>query len=335
MPGLAGQRARAAPHGDARTSSGPALPTSPVAIVLSRLRADPSEPVRADPEPAIQRRARAAERRPRSSVSGTARLRPNADDPTTDRLVATTGPVVRSSQDLPGDLGARASAALDGRTGTAWSTPFVGLTGQWWEVDTGKETTVSAFGLDIVADAHHSVPDLDRPVRRRRTRAGARPAPAPVGGPRRHPPGQPGPAAASVTGRTIRLTIDGARPRTTPDWYSGQPGRPPHRHRRGPPPRRRHHQGRRAVDTGCRDDLLAVDGRPVPLRITGTTTAALARDGLAVRTCSGAPHRPHPRPARPARHARRPRPASTSTASSSRPRPGRPRPPARRPRHPP
>ena len=42
-----------------------------------------------------------------------------------------------------------------------------------------------------------------------------------------------------------------------------------------------------AFETGCRDDLLAVDGEPVSVRVGGTTAAALAGDALDVTVCDG------------------------------------------------
>src|SRR3546814_18034890 len=52
----------------------------------------------------------------------------------------------------------RASAALDGDPSTAWTTPLVGVTGQWWEVELAQPTTLSELQIELVADDHHSLP---------------------------------------------------------------------------------------------------------------------------------------------------------------------------------
>jgi hypothetical protein len=265
---------------------GPALTDAPVAFVFSRLRADPSEPVRSDPE--LQLRRRVDLPAPVTlQLTGTARLRPGTDDARLDRFVGATGPTVRASQDLPGDLGARASAALDGSTATAWSTPLVGLD-QWWEADLPTATTLSALDLEIVADAHHSLPTTigvsvdGGPVETLRVPPLTR---GPLGTARHvHLP-----LPAKLRGKAVRLTFASAHPRTSTDWYTADPVALPiavaEVHLPGVTPVRTG----RTVDTGCRRDLLAIDGTAVPIRITGTSTDALARQGLDVRTCTGAP----------------------------------------------
>src|SRR3546814_16071707 len=65
-------------------------------------------------------------------LDGTARLSPRADDTTIDALlgvpVAGAGWVrATSSEHLPGDVMARASAALDGYPSTAWTPPLVAI----------------------------------------------------------------------------------------------------------------------------------------------------------------------------------------------------------------
>ena len=89
----------------------------------------------------------------------------------------------------------------------------------------------------------------------------------------------------SATGRTLRVTIDAVRAvRSTRFATSatvvepvglaeiGVPGIAP----QAPPAN---------VDSGCRSDLVAVDGRAVPVRITGARATADAPSGLAVTPC--------------------------------------------------
>ena len=47
----------------------------------------------------------------------------------------------------------------------------------------------------------------------------------------------------------------------------------------------------KAVDTGCRNDLLRLDGRPLPVRVTGTSADLLAGKDAKIVPCSTAPLR--------------------------------------------
>jgi hypothetical protein len=265
---------------------GSRLATSRVAFVLSRLRADPAEPVRADPELALQRRL-ALPAPVTLSLSGTVHLHANADSALIDRLVRSTGTKVSTSDHLPGDLGARGSAALDGRESTAWTTPFVGLVGQWWEADLGRPAKVSALDLDVVVDAHHSTPtQIEVSIDGRRQLVELpRLAAGPVGTTRRvHVPlGHPD------SGRLVRLTIEGAARRSTPDWYTDAPIALPIAIAEVRLPQAKRVAPGAKVDTGCRSDLLTLDGQAVPVRITGTSSDALARHSLAIAACTRAP----------------------------------------------
>src|SRR5207248_532688 len=88
----------------------------------------------------------------------------------------------------------------------------------------------------------------------------------------------------AVRGRTVRLVIQAVRPVTTIDYYSEHPIElpvgiadlgttlEPTLHAAG-------------IDTGCRDDLVTVDGRAVPLRVIGTADEGLDRRGLTLQSC--------------------------------------------------
>jgi hypothetical protein len=262
------------------------LTDAPVAFVLSRLRADPSEPVRSDPE--LQLRRRLDLPAPVTLLlSGTARLRPNTDDGDLDKLLKVVGPIVHSSQYLPGDVEARASAAFDGRKDTAWSTPLVGLD-QWWQADMGTPTKVDAVDVDLVADAHHSLPTrigvsvdgsavetVAVPALERGSLGTTRHVHIPLPRPLR--------------GNHVRLSFASAHPRRTTDWYTASPVALPVAVAEVHLPGVRPDAFPATVDTGCRSDLLTIDGRPAPIRLTGASAGAVARQGLDVRTCAGAP----------------------------------------------
>jgi arabinofuranan 3-O-arabinosyltransferase len=268
---------------------GTSIGSQPLAFVLSRLRADPSEPLRADPEDRL-RRLLDLPGPVTVSLSGAARLRTSAADDLIDNLVAATGPTARSRQHLAGDLAARASAALDGDRTTAWTTPFVGLDNQWWEATSPTTLTVDTVTLDVVADDHHSLPtevsvsvDGSKPVMLDLPHL----QPGPLGTVRSVPLRLP----TARRGKTVRVQVEHARRRTTTDWYSnGQIALPIALAEVQVPGLGRVRPGA-AVDTGCRTDLLTVDGAALGVRITGTAAAALHGDALSIATCDGKPLR--------------------------------------------
>jgi arabinofuranan 3-O-arabinosyltransferase len=260
---------------------------TPLALVLSRHRADPAEPVRSDPEPVLSR----AFDLPAPVVlelTGTARLSPRAAGGTVDGVLGHPDPP-RASESLAGDLRSRPAAAVDGDPSTAWRTPFVGLEGQWLDLPNDPGRPVTDLELAVVADGRHShptrlvvaaggdaveveLPELEPVEEANGVRTVRVPLPRALSGPR------------------LRVTITGVDVRTTPDWYTGDPiGLPV-----GLAEVRASSilvaEAPTAVDTGCRDDLVTVDGAPVPVRITGSTADGLARAGLQVEAC-GEPRR--------------------------------------------
>ena len=92
-----------------------------------------------------------------------------------------------------------------------------------------------------------------------------------------------------VTGSSFRFRLTGIRAVTTNDWVSdsevdqavaiaeiGLPGpKVPELPER--------------FDTGCRDDLLTIDGESEPVRATGPMSTVLAGDPVPLATCSGDP----------------------------------------------
>src|SRR5205085_2888386 len=98
---------------DLLAAAGQSSATHPLTLLLERRRTDPAESVRDDEELAIARTwtqptARAF------ALGGVARLSSHVDDATIDSLLGVIGPTATSTRRLPGDLGARASAAIDG-----------------------------------------------------------------------------------------------------------------------------------------------------------------------------------------------------------------------------
>ncbi len=248
-------------------------------VVLSRLRNEPAR--RLDEEPTLDRRFVLPDSRS-FLVSGTARIEPNATDPVLDTVLGTTAPgtTYTASSRLYGDANARASRAFDGDLATAWTATTGIQAGQYVDVSTSSPMTVDHARLTVVTDGLHSVPTqvslvADGVVVR------TLPLPALADG-----------AAGTVqtvdlgfdpvTTKDLRLRVDQVREvDATP--YPGQvlilpvsiaetglSGVPV-----PDPPA--------AIDTGCRADLVRVNGTPFPVAIRGDATAQ--RTGLDVVAC--------------------------------------------------
>ncbi len=257
---------------------------APLALVMARHRADPAEPVRSDPERAMAR----AFDLPSGvdlALRGTARLSPRADDDVTARLLGDADPP-SSSESLPGDLRSTAAAATDGDPTTAWQTPLVGLVGQWIDLPADPGTELDAVDLTVLADSRHSLPTEIAVSGGGRTVRAAVPEidPSPT-------PGTVQQVSVELPevlrGDRFRIEITGVADRTTTDWYTSEPVALPvgiaeiaaTGIRSGTVPT--------AVDTGCRADLVQLDGRPVAVRVTGAADAALDRDALELEACDG------------------------------------------------
>jgi hypothetical protein len=279
---------------DLLSQAGAASINHRLVILMTRLRADPSQPIKSPPVNADEERAMARTfSLPTArtfSLSGTARVSAQASDDTIDHLLGrpTSGPgsdiVVTSSSRLPGDLSNRGESAFDGDPTTFWSPGFGDQIGQWLQVQQPRPVTVDHLNLSVVADGHHSVP----------TRLGIQAdgqapvivdVPPVADVPRTNATVQVPVSFPAVSGSTIRVTIEGVRQESTVDFLSGLPSilpvgiaelgipgvtLPP----AGP-----------TVPDSCRTDLMTVDGNPVGLRVVGSTADATAQRGLEVQPC--------------------------------------------------
>jgi arabinofuranan 3-O-arabinosyltransferase len=299
--GLAEMRIPGVPHldevlrlpTDVLTDAGAASLGHRLAIEVARDRADPQEPFKSDTEVDIARTFALPTARS-FDISGTARVSAYADDLTVDRMLGRdVGPsVVRatSSTRLNGSLGDRASAAADGNPATAWSPAFGPQQGAWVQLSAPSPRTVSQLNLQLVADGRHSVPtrftlEVDgKPLRDIKVPAtkDGRAENGTVSAPVHFP---------AVTGKTFRLVVTGTRAEMTKDYFGGQPlALPVGIAEVGAPglqvPAL---AGSQQLDTRCRSDLVTLDGRPVPVRLSGTVQDAEQRDGLPLSLCGPAP----------------------------------------------
>lgn len=263
----------------------------PLAFVLTRLRSAPTETTRNDEELAIARLLDVPVARS-YRLAADVRLSPRASDDVLDALVgipaeASGGITALSSARLQGDRTARASAAIDGDTETAWSHEFGQQEGAWIDIRSARPFRTKQLDLAVIADGRHSVPTaLTIDVDGERAATVQVPAIRDAGSPR---------ATRRVTialprelrGRRLRVTVDAVRAVRTINWYGGRPITMPVaiaelgvNGLRAPTPRD-------TVDSGCRRDLLMIGDEAVGVRVTGSTADALAGLPLALRTCRG------------------------------------------------
>jgi len=254
-------------------------------LVMTRLRAAPAPP-RSDPEIDIARSFTLPTART-FSVSGTARLSSLVGDNQLDAVLGTTPPgmLVRSSGRMPGAPQDRASSTLDGNPATVWSPGLGQQAGSWLEYDMGRPVTFDYMVLILVADGRHSVPTKVTVSAGGQSRTLSL---APL-----LDSATPWATQAlevhfpALTGNHVRVTFDAVRAVTELDYYSdhridlpiavaevGIPGlaiTPP--------------LPAQVVST-CRSDLLSIDGRPVPVQITGSAATAQALGPLHLQGCA-------------------------------------------------
>ncbi len=238
--------------------AGPAAARRNLGFVFTRARTDPAQHGRTDEELALVRRfelpsSAGAERG--FTLSGVARLDPNAPDATLDVASGTTTPGVeyRASGHRAGDARARASRAFDGSAATAWDAPFGEQVGQWVEADLAQPTSVeggddhsrrgwAALGADEDPRRGRRRPGDERrgPTdRRRRERGGDPSGPVPV---------RPGDRESAAVRR--RVGAGGAHSRRSHARPAGGAGRDRRARGHGSPACSRHR--RRAHDVSRR-----------------------------------------------------------------------------------
>jgi hypothetical protein len=194
------------------------------------------------------------------------------------------GLTVTASEHMTTSASARASSAVDGDPTTAWSTQVGDTVGQWIDVQTPQPVTFDHLNLQVVADGRHSVPTQVRIDAGGQSRTVNLPAVADrasqnaaVSAPISFP---------ALTGNDIRVTIAAVRPETTIEYYSDLPINLPVAIAELGIPGVARPAVPATVPSGCRSDLLTLDGRPLPVRIVGSTATAVAGGTLAVQQCN-------------------------------------------------
>ena len=283
------------PPTDLLSRAGASSIDHPLVEAFTRLRSNPAEPVRLDEEVRMNRIIDLPT--PRTfSITGSAALSDYVPDSTIDQLVgipdATQGGITAtSSGHLQGSIDMRASAALDGSSSTFWSGVFNQATGAWLQYDFGHPVSVSHLDLQLVADGRHSVPtQLTIEPDGDPARAVVVAIPAVADQAKANATvSVPVELPQAVSGQTLRFTVTGARVVEEKDWYSNSDSQAPVAIAELGIPGEQMAPAPATFDSGCRDDLVTVDGVPVPVRVTGSTADAVARKELTVSACGPDP----------------------------------------------
>ena len=258
--------------------------------VFTRLRTDPSNRWRSDPEASLARDV-IMPSAGRVTVEPTARLDRRAGDDVLAKLFDIAAAPSASSS-LAGVLAARPWSATDEDPLTAWTSALGQAIGAWWERPLPLETAVNGVDLRVVDDGHHSVP------RSLRVQVGESSVDVEV-------PAADGAGVTHVSlpgtlhGDRVRLTVLDATVRTTLDRRYGEQVDLPVALAEVVPTSPGI-GGRVAVllpvstmptviDTNCRSDLLSFDGSPAAVRVRGTLADAAAGRPLAVDRCGAGP----------------------------------------------
>jgi arabinofuranan 3-O-arabinosyltransferase len=252
-------------------------PGTPTAIVLTRLRSNPLDRWRSDPEVVVDRTFDVPG--PLTATpSVTLRLHRRADDRVLAEL-AGLGAVTVADSRLTGDPRSAGRFATDGDADTAWTSPFVHVVGSTLTIPTDPSVPIDRLVLRQRIDDLHSI------ITGVRLSAGDRsvdlvvPAPDPTGA-SSIDLGELG--IDALAGSAVQLVVTAIEPRTTIDRrYSELTTLPvsltevelaaimPDTAAPGP------------VASDCRDDLVAIDGIAVPLAVDADALRRLL-DGEAV-----------------------------------------------------
>ncbi|HEX6656608.1 MAG TPA: hypothetical protein VF065_00925, partial [Ilumatobacter sp.] len=249
----------------------------PLAIVMTRLRTRATDRWRSDPEPRLRRefeldRARGAD------VEVTARLSQRASDQVLAGLLGITGPT--SSERLTGVPAAAGWAATDGDPTTAWTSPFGRTVGVSLELPAASIAAGDRLAIRQPGDAVHATiteVELAGLDGARAMRLAVPPPDADGASVLDVPTAIEGGLRLTVTATDGALTRDRRYGELTPLPVAISEIELPTLARTNVPAR---------FDTGCRDDLVTIDGEPLPISVSGSVGVALATGTVDVSVCS-------------------------------------------------
>lgn len=257
--------------------------------LFTRRASNPSDVLAADEEPRLLRRIDSPVARS-FTVFGKARVAVTQAGDSTDALLgipsaAEGGVTATASAHLPGTHTTRARSAIDADPATAWMSPITEPL-QALTFEYPRDVTVGDLVLTALTSDKFSVPrtvevEVDGKSLGSFDVADTGPGDAPLADMTRKLAVGTGP----ITGRRFTISITSVEERYSKDWFSGGPillptGITEVNLPSGPTP-----SPDAPFDSGCRDDLMQIDGVAVPLRVSGTFGAAATGEALHVEQC--------------------------------------------------
>ncbi len=244
---------------DISRSVGIGLADRPLAIVLSRERADAASTYRRDPEPQLLRALQLPVATP-FILSGNAHVADRSPD-------ALRVASLSSSGHLEGSEQSRVSSAFDGNSSTRWVAPMGQADGEWLGADLGTARTIDHLDISQPNGDRFSWVDrvevtLDDVVRSAPVDASGRVS------------------FESMTGRRLRVTFHSANPRFAVDPHFNEPVVVPVAITDIVVPGWSAPVSTGLLPTMCRDDLLTIDSKPLPIQV--------AADGV-ISPCTAGP----------------------------------------------
>jgi arabinofuranan 3-O-arabinosyltransferase len=283
IPGIRDDRIVRLPRLDAFGLVDDRLADQRLTYLFTRQRIDPATPNEAPAERSLVREFDVPDSRT-FVLRGEARLGGRASEEALGDLFDDAYRVLADRR-LGGSPGSRGASAIDRSAETAWQTPFDDVVGATLTIEHPTPVSGDTFVLAWLDDGRHSIPtEVTVTSDDGTVRVVAIPPTAPVDGVAQVELSLDGYRASQST-----VTFSGVEERTTPEYFSGLPKVLPlgiTNVRIGDTPNLETDLAE-PLDDSCRDDLLTLDGEPVPVRIIGTQGQAITRAELAVETCSG------------------------------------------------
>ncbi|HEX4702268.1 MAG TPA: hypothetical protein VH352_09100, partial [Pseudonocardiaceae bacterium] len=261
------------------SSLGAASAPDRLSFVMTRSRTS-GYPPRSDPETTISRSFTLPTARA-FTLSGSASLSSLIPDDEIDRLVGRSANGAGGVRDaystgrLPGDLKATASATVDGSSATAWQ-PGLGTNAQIGSsltYDLTKAQALNHLNLQVLADGRHSVPTALTITSGAQVRQVSLPPIADSA--------VPGAVTTvpltfpAITGSHFIVTFTAIRPEYAANYYSAGPLALPLGITEIGIPGASFSPTPAGLPGNCVSNLLTIDGQPISVAITGSTTNAL------------------------------------------------------------
>jgi arabinofuranan 3-O-arabinosyltransferase len=252
-------------------------PATPLAMVMTRLRTDPLNRWRSDPEPRMVRQFTVPDDRT-FELSVTLRRNARASDETLNTLAGIES--ATSTRRLTGDPLAAARYAVDGDASTAWTSPFSDVVGSSLDIPLDPAVETSSLVLTQSVDERHSMITS--------VKVTIEDTSVTVDVP---PPNAEGRSTISfqpASGPSLSITVEAIEARTTIDRrYAESTVLPVSLSEVAAPTIVASRQ--RPAPPQCRTDLVTVDGRPLAVSVSShSMEALLAGQPITVAPCGAA-----------------------------------------------